>query len=384
MKFVFDHTHYVPVLRLKGAEKGALRNLVPAVSSRITPLLELVSTKNNSPNKIADDVRRSWGPAGFFLDDLNYPESTDGNALARFISAMRAHGLQSIPVTGLNRTLEHQNTVAGIIATDSRGACLRLNLKDLHEPLLAPILTDLLTRLRMRPEQVDLIVDYEVLPAGSILYAELCRRLPHVLQWRTFTVVGGAFCQDLTEYEKNGQYTRPREDWYFYQSQATAKLPRIPTYGDYSIQFGLYKEPPRGANVSASIRYTSHYDWVIMRGEGLRNEGGPGYAQYAANAALLCEREEFSGRSFSYGDRYIESLKNGTEGSGSPETLLRAGINHHISFVTHQISNLFATLVADAPFLGDSPNQQPVRAENRLSRGAYAERLQPSQSRPTK
>ena len=30
MKFVFAHTHYVPVLRLKGAEKGALRYLVPA------------------------------------------------------------------------------------------------------------------------------------------------------------------------------------------------------------------------------------------------------------------------------------------------------------------------------------------------------------------
>jgi hypothetical protein len=29
MKFVFDHACYVPVLRLKGAEKGALRYLAP-------------------------------------------------------------------------------------------------------------------------------------------------------------------------------------------------------------------------------------------------------------------------------------------------------------------------------------------------------------------
>ncbi|MGH9967101.1 MAG: beta family protein [Pyrinomonadaceae bacterium] len=275
MKFMFDHTHYVPVLRLKGAEKGALRYLVPGVRARITPLLELVSTKNNSPRKIADDVRRSWGPAPFLLDDLNYPESTDGNALVRFISAMRSHGLQSIPVTGLNRAREHQNNVAGIIATDGRGACFRLNLEDLREPFLTADLNDLLIRLRLRPEQVDLIVDYEVLPVFSLLYTELCQRLPYVGQWRTFTVVGGAFCQDLTEYEKNRQYTRPRDDWYFWQSQVTVKLPRTPTYGDYSIQFGFYKEPPRRANVSASIRYTSHDYWVIMRGEGLRNEGGP-------------------------------------------------------------------------------------------------------------
>lgn len=230
MKFVFDHTHYVPVLRLKGAEKGALRYLVPEVRARTTPLLELVSTKNNSPRKIAYDVRRSWGPAPFFLDDMNYPESTDGNALVRFISAMRSHGLQSIPVTGLNRASEHQNSVAGIIATDGRGACFRLNLKDLREPFLTADLNDLLIRLRLSPGQVDVIVDYEVLPVFSLLYTELCQRLPYLGQWRTLTVVGGAFCQDLTEYEKNGQYTRPRDDWYFWQSQVTVKLPRTPTY----------------------------------------------------------------------------------------------------------------------------------------------------------
>src|SRR5882762_7917603 len=371
MKFMFDHTHYVPVLRLKGAEKGALRYLTPGVSARITPLLELVSTKNNSPRKIADDVRRSWGPAPFFLDDMNYPESTDGNALDRFVTAMRSHGLQSIPVTGLSRAREHQNSVAGIVAADGRGACLRLNLKDLREPFLAANLNDLLSRLRLRPEQVDLIVDYEVLPVFSLLYTELCQRLPYLEQWRTFTVVGGAFCQDLSEYLKNGQYNRPRDDWYFWQSQVTGKLPRTPTYGDYSIQFGLYREPRTRANVSASIRYTSLDYWVIMRGEGLRNEGGPGYAQYAANAALLCEREEFCGAAFSYGDRYIENLKNRIEGPGSPETLLRAGINHHVTFVVDQISKLFGTSTGDEPFLGYSPSQRLPPDERRPTRAPH-------------
>ena len=118
-----------------------------------------------------------------------------------------------------------------------------------------------------------------------------------------------------------------------------------------------------------------------MRGEGLRNEGGRGYAQYAANATLLCERDEFSGSSFSYGDRYLANL---TEGYGSPETLLRAGINHHLTFVIQQISNLFATSTADAPFLGAAPNRRPLTAENRLSREAYGERPRPPQARPIK
>ena len=37
---MFDHTHYVPVLRWKLAEKHALRDLFPWVKSKLTPLLE--------------------------------------------------------------------------------------------------------------------------------------------------------------------------------------------------------------------------------------------------------------------------------------------------------------------------------------------------------
>lgn len=132
MNLNFGQTHYVPVLRLKGAEKGAMRYLTPQVRAQVTPLLELVSTKNNSPVKIANDVRRSWGPSPFFVDDINFPESTDGNALARFINAMRSHGLHSIPITELNRTREHHNTVSSIVAMDGLGICLRLDLKDVR------------------------------------------------------------------------------------------------------------------------------------------------------------------------------------------------------------------------------------------------------------
>ena len=105
MKFKFDHMHYVPVLRLKGAEKGAFRQLTAEVRNHVTPLLELVITKKNSPSKIADDVRTAWGQSPFFLDDINFPESADGNAIVSMIGAMRSHGLLAIPVTGLNREI---------------------------------------------------------------------------------------------------------------------------------------------------------------------------------------------------------------------------------------------------------------------------------------
>jgi hypothetical protein len=75
-----------------------------------------------------------------------------------------------------------------------------------------------------------------------------------------------------------------------------------------------------------------------MRGEGLRNCSGAGFAQYPANAELLLNRKEFCGAHFSYGDAYIwEKGSHQAESNGNPETWLRAGINHHLVFKIRQI-----------------------------------------------
>lgn len=115
----------------------------------------------------------------------------------------------------------------------------------------------------------------------------------------------------------------------------------LPVYGDYTIQCPTYSEAPQYANTSASVRYTYENYWVIMRGEGLRNPGGPGYSQYPANAQLLCEREEFCGSTFSSGDRYINDRALNPAKTGNASTWLQAGINHHITFVVRQIARYF-------------------------------------------
>ena len=58
-----------------------------------------------------------------------------------------------------------------------------------------------------------------------------------------------------------------------------------------------------------------------MRGEGVLNEDGPGYAQWPANAQLLCGREEFSGSAYPYGDRYIETMSETNEPNRYPRRI---------------------------------------------------------------
>lgn len=82
-----------------------------------------------------------------------------------------------------------------------------------------------------------------------------------------------------------------------------------------------------------------------MRGEGIFHEGSPGFSQWPANAKMLTERSEFRGPEFSQGDKYIYEMgqelekPRGIEKTGNAETWLRAGINHHMTYVLYQIAN---------------------------------------------
>ncbi|MGP8201694.1 MAG: beta family protein [Limisphaerales bacterium] len=86
-----------------------------------------------------------------------------------------------------------------------------------------------------------------------------------------------------------------------------------------------------------------------MRGEGVHSEDGPGYAQWPAWALLLCERDEFCGPQFSFGDRYIHDMSQQMAKTGTAKGWLAAGFNHHLTFVVQQIQAPFVTSNNIAP-----------------------------------
>jgi len=120
------------------------------------------------------------------------------------------------------------------------------------------------------------------------------------------------------------------------------RISRIPRFGDYTIFHPFERRNFPGMNISASIRYTTEDDWLIMRGEALKKKDGAGYAQYPANAEMLCEKKEYCGRSYSYGDKYIADSLLHTSHPGNPKTWLAAGINHHLTLVARQLRDLNA------------------------------------------
>lgn len=368
---MFDHRHYVPVLRWKQAERLALRELDAPTRAGMTPLIEvnpraLAAEETADPpavdkrcSRVAAEILSDWGDGRVFLDlRLIAPgvrAARGVHPLTKIFQEGRTLFPSFVPVTGLGRDTAYQDAVRSVVAADGVGLCLRLKAGELQRPGLRAVIDQLLAGFGLDYEEVDVLVDYGVVGDAPPDLAAACESLPNLRRWRTFTVLGGAFPEDLTGM-RVGEHVLPRRDWRAWRDQVTARpsLPRLPAYGDYTVQHPVFREPGFGLNFSASIRYTAEDDFVVMRGEGVRNDDGQGYAQWPANAMMLCERPEFRGEDFSAGDRYIVEMsaeveKNGSGRTGGPGTWLQAAFNHHLTLTVRQVASLFGPSGGRAP-----------------------------------
>lgn len=121
---IFDAHHYVPVLKVKPAEKMALRLLTDAVRAKVTPLLEIVERKDKKLGKHLDNAFKGLSDAvqGFrrcFLDAREIAK--DGPFAAEEVFGRAANsGIVFTPVTGISREAD----VAAALEHRARGLVL--------------------------------------------------------------------------------------------------------------------------------------------------------------------------------------------------------------------------------------------------------------------
>lgn len=213
------------------------------------------------------------------------------------------------------------------------------------------VIESALSRLERTAKDVHLILDFQAIGEDGINFAPWVTRIPLLDVWPSVTFLSGAFPKDLAHLAKNEQHVLSRGDWESWYDLLNRHPTRLPSFGDYTIQHGIFEEREgKHFNFSASIRYTSRAGWVVMRGEGVLNDDGPGYAQWPANAQLLCERPEFSEASYCWGDTFMKDMSAQLTRTGSAKEWLAAGINHHITMVVnHLIEVQVQLLIRAAP-----------------------------------
>lgn len=356
---MFTHTQYVPVLRWRMAEWCALKDLDTIIKRKITPVIELLpkdfevvkkSRKKNSYSQIIEnkvvEMADHWGTAPYFLD-FNYIEGRfleNGTpiqeAIANIVSSKK---LKVTPVIYFKNDRSLNNIMRNVAKILRTGVCLRIHPIDFRNGNFQRNLSDVTSFFNLSPENIDLIIDNQIHGPNSIGMKQVLAQLPDLLKWRTLSLIGGSFPIDLSNFSV-GEHELFRDDYKFWLTQIRNRnCSRLPAFGDYTVQHPVIRELSSYPNLSASIRYTSDNYWVIMRGQGVRNPNGSGYAQWPANAAMLSLRNEFCGQDFSKGDKYIYEMGGQNENTGNATTWIRAGINHHLTFVVKQLANHFGS-----------------------------------------
>ena len=359
---MFDHRHYVPILKGKEGEYGALERLTLNVMQALTPLIEIppipwdyvneceVRTLEDHLGRIAGKLERSWGsdrPLFLDLDSELWPATTEDNvhALTHVLASTRERGLRIIPVTGLTRGAAFQAAIKDAVSADEEGICIRLLGADFDNPSqLVSTVPSLIDEFSLSPDSVDILLDLrDILPGqrGTITLAavSVINALPTPMDWRSLTIAATAFPEDLRGFSPDSASTTQRTEWLVWQSLVSraGEIARLPTFGDYAISHPELTEiDPRMMRMSASLRYAADSDWLILKGRDVRTHG---YDQFAALCQDLTQRSEFSGAGFSWGDEYISGCAIGQETSGNATVWRRIGTNHHLTLVVHQISN---------------------------------------------
>jgi hypothetical protein len=353
---MFDHTHYVPILKGKQAEYLALRELSETVKDGFTPLIEIPSIPYDFVNerpaktikqhveKVAQNIEKGWGTNRPVFVDFDFiPPSEvlpDGSQPLKFVFDQgRTKKLRLVPVTGIDRDREYQNAVKDANDKDGFGICFRLAGEDFDDMAdLQLRLEALFKHFKVHAHQTDAIIDFESIvntPASTVLLAakSILAGLPFLRDWRTLTLAASAFPQDLQKMPAQSITPVARTEWQAWLTLAANKhrLIRLPTFGDYAIAHPIPNEmDPRLIRISAQLRYTADNDWLIFKERGAVKHG---FDQFNKICRTLIGRAEYKGAAFSAGDKAINNCASPGSNPGNAQVWRRIGTNHHLTLV---------------------------------------------------
>lgn len=354
---------YVPILKGKEGEYGALEALDKTLAKRILPLIEIPTIPfdhaNDRPLKtldahvsgIAARLLRCWGERRPLYLDQPYFSNQDeilldgGLAIERVLTQCADAKLHVIPVVSPRHSNRYLRAAAKHAQCFGVGGCIRLRVEDLGEDQDPTNEIDRLCNelgVQSRAD-LDLLIDLRYLrdaPQREVIVARYLLTLISDLQdWRRIIFASTSFPEDLSGMDAASTILMPRWEWTLRES-----LLRRPdllkganlVFGDYAIAHPDLKElDPRTMRMSASIRYTTNDGkWLLLKGRNVRQFG---YQQFFDLCDELFSRPEFLGSDFSWGDEYIGDCVARKKGPGNATTWRKVGTNHHITVIARQL-----------------------------------------------
>jgi hypothetical protein len=221
----FNYSYYVPCLRWKQGEYQAVSELLESKKRLFRPLIEIPELgwdfKEKKEKKTANDlltdfafkkIYKNWGSFPCFVD-LNLIPSKERmksgvHPIYFIFDEFRRLGCQAIPVTGLLKDSEYQREIKAAFAKDKNGICLRIAIEQVVKGTFKTDLNLLLSNLEVQSTNCDFILDlgspnnFVPLNGFSMIIQKLIEKMPHLNNWRTFTLLGTSFPETIGSIKK--------------------------------------------------------------------------------------------------------------------------------------------------------------------------------------
>ncbi len=332
---MFNHKHYVPILKTKSGERWAIDHTTAERRPDITPLFEIHhhNSKDDSEHarEVCEDLASIWGTdSPLFLDTVLLQPPTGDPAViqAAFVGA-RDSFLQAVPVVRLSFDDASLDVISDIVEQDGRGMMIRIQQTEVG---LQPRIQEVLDHVGVTADDVHLLVDYKAIPMHL---AHHIPQLPTLMAWRTLTAASAAFPRSLADVPENVWTDIERSDWLSWTNGIESGIERRPSFGDYILRDP--GPPAGGGNPPVVLKYTKEIRWMVRKHGSLQGA-------HAGNMHHLCASliamPEFDGADFSDGDFQIEFTANPAHNTGGAQQWLQWALNHHIAFTVEQIRGL--------------------------------------------
>lgn len=347
----FGPNHYVPVLKIKRAEKGTLAAIGKASPGAVTPLLEVVARRpeKSLPEHVDtafDKLAQSLSELSpCFLDTRELLPDGEAASTAVFKRA-RAENIDFIPVVGITRPVG--NTAA--FKYRENGVALRITRKEMEAGGLTNAVQNFLQGNALKEQDVDLILDMgyvgDMISVGvSLLASSFLQATPNRKAWRTLTLSGCAFPSSMGKVGKNAHLLVDRSEWVCWKGlhSQRASLERLPTFSDCAIQHpdGVEGFDPKTMAASAAARYTTGDSWLLVKGESTRVKKPSIQFQSIAKSIVTKKHGPYySGAKHCAGCEMINDAANGAPKLGSLEKWRLIGSIHHVTTVLKDLSAL--------------------------------------------
>jgi len=348
-----DKIKYYPILKWKSGEKSALKSLTTE-SSKISPIIELVDYDN--VDNIIDSFAELNNITKFYIDTSNI-EDVENDYKEKIIDAATKKGMPLFPIFTFDEFTIHADRFLDICSD----FLVKIPIPhDFEQDGYDSIFGSLFDWKVKNQISLNVLLDAGLVidrRTANLQFSELRSVISKYLRQYKFDnviVCLTSFPDDISKLPAGGEEHYIRYDIKIFArivETMDEELKPLLSFSDYGvtkftetdIDFSKLRH-----GILPKVRYTTSESYWVLKGqrdritkELVRN--------YKTMAQIVVNSKNYYGEDFSYGDKEIFERAQGHKidnpevqvGHGNHFKWVAIAVNHHISVVTNELSNLF-------------------------------------------